>query len=77
MLQIKYVQGKDTETLEKNVNEFLASLTSEVKDIVKANCFNDAKIEAEHKALDLTNGQQRVISLGKGYELQVGGGCHW
>lgn len=45
--------------------------------IVKANCFNDAKIEAEHKALDLTNGQQRVISLGIGYELQVGGGCHW
>ena len=33
MLQIKYVKGKDIETLEKNVNEFLASLTSEVKDI--------------------------------------------
>lgn len=33
MLQIKYLQGKDIETLEKNVNEFLASLTSEVKDI--------------------------------------------
>ncbi len=37
MLQIKYVQGKDVLTLEKNVNEFLASLTSEVKDIKTEN----------------------------------------
>lgn len=34
MLQIKYVEGKDMETLENNVNKFLASLSSdEVKDI--------------------------------------------
>lgn len=34
MLQIKYVQGKDMQTLENNVNAFLASLTfEEVKDI--------------------------------------------
>lgn len=34
MLQIKYVQGKDIETLEHNINAFLASLTfEEVKDI--------------------------------------------
>lgn len=34
MLQIKYVQGKDIETLENNINAFLASLTfEEVKDI--------------------------------------------
>lgn len=45
--------------------------------IVKANCFDDALIKAEHKALDLTNGQQKVISLGKGYKLEVGGGCRW
>ena len=28
MLRIKYVQGKDIQTLENNVNAFLASLTS-------------------------------------------------
>jgi len=34
MIQIKFVQGKDLMTLEKGVNEFLASLSSEeVKDI--------------------------------------------
>lgn len=33
MLRIKYVQGKDIQTLENNVNAFLASLTSEVIDI--------------------------------------------
>lgn len=34
MLQVKLLQGKDTQTLESNVNEFLASLSSEaVKDI--------------------------------------------
>jgi len=33
MLKIKYVQGKDLQTLENNVNAFLASLTSEVIDI--------------------------------------------
>ena len=34
MLQVKFLKGKDTETLENSVNEFLASLSSEaVKDI--------------------------------------------
>lgn len=33
MLQVKLVQGKDMETLENNVNRFLASLSSDVKDI--------------------------------------------
>ena len=37
MLQIKFVEGKDIQTLENNVNEFLASLTSEVKDIKTEN----------------------------------------
>lgn len=37
MIQIKFVQGKDIQTLENNVNEFLASLTSEVKDIKTEN----------------------------------------
>lgn len=45
--------------------------------IVKANCYEDALIEAEHKAYDLTNGQQKVVSLGNGYELQIGGGCRF
>lgn len=45
--------------------------------IVKANCYSDALIEAELKAYDLTNGQQKVVSLNKGYELQTGGGCRW
>ena len=34
MLQIKFVKGKDMETLENNVNSFLASLSSDaIKDI--------------------------------------------
>lgn len=44
---------------------------------VRANNYDDAKIEAINKAYALTNGQQRVESLGRGYELQVGGGCNW
>ena len=36
MLQVKFVEGKDRETLENNVNEFLASLSFEVKDIKPA-----------------------------------------
>jgi len=39
MIQIKFVQGKDLVTLEKGVNEFLASLSSEeVKDIKREEC---------------------------------------
>ena len=45
--------------------------------IVKASCYEDALVEAEHKALEITNGQQRVVSLNKGYKLEVGGGCRW
>ena len=44
---------------------------------VKANNYDDAKIEAINKADALTNGQQRVESLGVGYELQTGGCCRW
>ena len=45
--------------------------------IVKANYFVDAQIEAVNKADALTNGQQRVVALGTGYELQTGNGCRW
>lgn len=45
--------------------------------LVKANSFDDAKIEAINKADALTNDQQRVEALGTGYELQTGGGCRW
>lgn len=45
--------------------------------LVKANSLDDAQIEAINKADALTNGQQRVVALGTGYELQTGGGCRW
>ena len=39
MLQIKFVQGKDMETLENNVNAFLASLSSdEIKEFKREDC---------------------------------------
>ena len=39
MLQIKFVEGKDIETLENSVNAFLAYLSSEeVKDIKREGC---------------------------------------
>lgn len=45
--------------------------------IVKANSYDDAKIEAIKKADALTNEQQKVVAIGKGYVLSVGGGCKW
>ena len=39
MIQIKFLQGKDLETLENNVNEFLASLSSEeIKEFKREDC---------------------------------------
>ena len=45
--------------------------------IVKANSFDDALIEAENRACDLSRCDQKVTSLGKGYVLDNCRGCKW